>query len=157
MAGLSDGTKLVAAMNSVLSGNGQGVPAPVPARHHVVRIFDTATGKMAKQLAAPWVAETQNLGMDRYRVNGAVGMTEQLVALAAIEVQGPRQLLSLTVWDIASGRVKKAVLTDADPAVVLTSLSIAPDGRFVAIGGQHADRPGSSTTVGKIWLWRLDD
>jgi WD40 repeat protein len=128
----------------------------------VVKLFDFATGKEEKQFTAPWAAETQGLtGQDHhgylYVGARAVALTDRSVALAVIENQGPRVLLSLRIWDLATGKLRRSVLTEAEPELHVTSVALSPDNKLLAVGGYHFEKPDVYRNVGKVTVWKVED
>jgi hypothetical protein len=131
-------------------------------RVHSVKLFDFATGKEEKQFAAPWAPETDRLTLPGVRGSGIVGagavaVNDKSVTLAVIENQGPREMLSLMVWDRATGKLRRSVLTEAELWLHVTSLALSPDDKLLAVGGHYFDKRGVAHYTGKVTLWKVEE
>jgi WD40 repeat protein len=160
MACTSDGAKLAVLTRSLEDSGGGGLGATDPIV--VVKVFDFATTKVDKKYSAPLAPETTNIsnalsvGANSAAAGFAVAINDKSVAAAVIEIQGPKQLLSIKIWDRDSGSLRRSYMMPADPGYLITSLSLSQDNKTLAIGGQQLEKPGSYTTVGRVMLWAVE-
>jgi WD40 repeat protein len=123
-----------------------GDPAGNYCEKLVCKVGDFGTGK---EDAREFVAEREPTSVEIKPVG--LGLTKTNLVLAAVEQQGPRRILRIHIWDVATGQRRRLFETDAP--INVAAFALSSDGSKVAVGGYSTEK---GTREGKIILWRIE-